>query len=81
MTIHFSRKPIAVLSEGTPKMGSGLICRLVGARNDPSKERIRKWLISIDDARLRSGLGLTQEEIAVLREWRPTKPVSTSRSD
>ena len=31
-------------------------------RNDPGKERIRKWLIDIDDAKLQSDLGLTLEE-------------------
>jgi len=50
-------------------------------RNDPGKERIRKWLIDIDDAKLQSDLGLTLEDIAVLRGWHATKPASTSRSD
>ena len=50
-------------------------------RNDPGKERIRKWLIDIDDAKLQSDLGLTLEDIAVLREWYAPKPASTSRSD
>ena len=67
MTIQFSKQPIAVLSDGLPKMGSGLVRRLVCARDDPGKERIRMWLIDLDDARLRSGLGLTVEDIAVLR--------------
>jgi len=69
-------------------MGSGLVCRLVSAHNDPGKDRIRKWLIDIDDAKLQSGLGLTREAravhrpyIAVLRESYATKPTSTSRSD
>jgi hypothetical protein len=60
---------------------SRLVRRLVRARNDPGKERICKWLIDIDDAKLQSGLGLTLEDIAVLREWYATKPASTSRSD
>ena len=67
MTIQFSKQPIAVLSEGLPKMGSGLVCRLVCARDDPGKERIRMWLTKLDDAQLQSGLGLTVEDIAVLR--------------
>jgi hypothetical protein len=67
MTIQFSKQPIAVLSDGLPKMGSRLVCRLVCARDDPGKERIRMWLIDLDDAQLRSGLGLTVEDIAVLR--------------
>jgi hypothetical protein len=67
MTIQLSKQLIAVLSEGIPKMGSGLVRRLVCARDDPGKERIRMWLIDLDDAQLRSGLGLTVEDIAVLR--------------
>jgi hypothetical protein len=60
MTILFSRK-------GLSSTGSALVRRLVRARNDPGKERIRMWLINVDDAQLRSRLGLTQEDIAVLR--------------
>ena len=60
MTIQFSRK-------GLPSTDSALVRRLVRARNDPGKERIRMWLINVDDAQLRSRLGLTQEDIAVLR--------------
>ena len=67
MTIQFSKQPIAVLSDGLPKMGSRLVCRLVCARDDPGKERIRMWFIRLDDAQLQSGLGLTVEDIAVLR--------------
>lgn len=67
MTIQFSKQQIAVLSDGRPKMGSNLVCRLVCAREDPGKERIRMWLIDLDDAQLQSGLGLTEEDIAVLR--------------
>ena len=48
-------------------MRSGLVCRLACARGDPGKERIRKWLIDLEDAQLQSGLGLTVEDIAVLR--------------
>jgi hypothetical protein len=67
MTIQFSKQSMAVLSDGFPKMRSGLACRLVCARDDPGKERIRMWLIELDDAQLQSGLGLTLEDIAVLR--------------
>jgi hypothetical protein len=81
MTVQFSRKGQAALSASPPVTRSGLVRRLVRARNDPGKERIRKWLIDIDDAKLRSGLGLTPEDIAVLREWYATKPALTSRSD
>ena len=48
-------------------MGSALVRRLVCAWDDPGKERIRMWLIDLDDAQLQSGLGLTVEDIAVLR--------------
>ena len=67
MTIQFPKQSIAVLSDGLPKMRSGLVRRLVCARDDPGKERIRRWLIDLDDAQLQSGLGLTVEDIAVLR--------------
>jgi hypothetical protein len=67
MTIQFPKQSIAALSDGLPKVRSGLVRRLVCARDDPGKERIRKWLIDLDDAQLKSGLGLTVEDIAVLR--------------
>jgi hypothetical protein len=67
MTIQFSKQSITVLSDRLPKMGSGLVRRLVCARNDPGKARIRMWLIDLDDAQLQSRLGLTVEDIAVLR--------------
>ena len=81
MTVQFSRKAQTALSASPPVTQSGLVRRLVRARNDPGKERIRKWLIDVDDAKLQSGLGLTLEDIAVLREWYATKPASTSRYD
>ena len=68
MTVQFSRQAMAALSGNLAKTGSGLVHRLVRARNDPGKERIRKWLIDLDDAQLQSGLGLTLEDIAVLRD-------------
>jgi hypothetical protein len=81
MTVQFSRKALTAFSAGPPVTRSGLVRRLVRARNDPGKERIRKWLIGIDDAKLQSDLGLALEDIAVLREWYVTKSASTSRSD
>ena len=74
MTIQFSKQPMAVPSEGHPKLGSALVRRLVCAWDDPGKERIRMWLIDLDDAQLRSGLGLTVEDIAVLRTGTKTTP-------
>jgi hypothetical protein len=64
MTIQFSRQAIAAVS--VPTTG-GLVRRLVQARNDPGKKRIRMWLLDLDDAQLQSGLGLTPEDISVLR--------------
>ena len=76
MTIQFSKQPIAVLSDDLPKMGSGLVRRLVCARDDPGKARIRMWLIDLDNAQLQSGLGLTVEDIAVLRtDMRTASPL------
>ena len=81
MTVQFSRKVLTEFSASPLATRSGLVRRLVRARNDPGKERIRKWLIDIDDAKLQLGLGLTLEDIAVLREWYATKHAPTSRSD
>jgi|SRR5262245_30074982 len=59
MTVQFSRQAIAAFLHlrKIAKTGSCLVRRLVRAQNDPGKERIRKWLIDLDDAQLRSGLG------------------------
>ena len=46
--------------------GSGLVRRLVLAKYDPAKQRIRALLNDISDERLFS-LGLTSEDIAALR--------------
>jgi hypothetical protein len=48
------------------KARSSLVRRLVRAKDDPAKQRIRRWLSDIDDERLLS-LGLTPEDIALLR--------------
>jgi hypothetical protein len=45
---------------------SSLVRRLVQAKDDPAKQRIRRWLSDISDERLLS-LGLTPEDIALLR--------------
>jgi len=71
MTVQFSPQAIAALSASLPTPGSGLVRRLVRAQNDPGKERVRMWLLDIDDAQLQSGLGLTLEDIAVLRGGTP----------
>jgi hypothetical protein len=74
MTVQFSRQAIIALSASLPTMGSGLVRRLVRARNDPGKERVRMWLLDTDDTQLQSRLGLTLEDIAVLRAGTPRNP-------
>ena len=65
-TTELLQQGIAVRPAGRPKAGSGLVRRLVRAKDDPAKQRIRAQLSEIDDARL-SCLGLTSEDIATLR--------------
>jgi len=48
MTVQFSRQAMAALSGNLAKTGSGLVRRLVRARNDPGKERIRKKSMADD---------------------------------
>ncbi len=45
---------------------SSLVRRLVQAKDDPAKQRIREWLGLIDDERLLD-FGLTPDDIAALR--------------
>jgi hypothetical protein len=52
---------------GTSKSGSSLVRRVVQAQDDPVKQHIRAWLREIDDEQLSSSLGLTPEDIAILR--------------
>jgi hypothetical protein len=61
----------AEISATFARAGSTLVRRLVRARNDPGKERIHGWLIDLDDAQLQSRLGLTLEDIALLRGGGP----------
>jgi hypothetical protein len=62
------------------KAQSSLVRRLVQARDDPAKRRMRHWLSDINDERLLA-FGLTQEDIALLhRVPRRKRPGSTSRS-
>jgi hypothetical protein len=49
-----------------PKARSGLVRRLIAAREDVAKQRVRAWLAAIDDERLLR-FGLTPEDIIVLR--------------
>jgi hypothetical protein len=66
MTIQFSRQDIIARPAERLKVRSSLVRRLVQAQDDPAKQRIRMWLKALDDEKL-SGLGLTQEDIVVLR--------------
>ena len=65
-TTDHLQQDIAVRPAGRAIAGSGLVRRLVRAKDDPAKQRIRVQLGEIDDERL-FGLGLTSEDIAALR--------------
>jgi hypothetical protein len=73
MTIQFPRKGVA--ASRLLKSGSSLVRRVVQAQDDPAKQRIRAWLRGLDNEQL-SSLGLTSEDIAVLRG---TQTLSSSR--
>jgi hypothetical protein len=60
------RQGIAARPAGRAFAGSSLVRRLVLAKADPAKQRIRAGLSEIDDARLLD-LGFTSEDIAALR--------------
>jgi hypothetical protein len=63
---------MAVRPARSLKARSSLVRRLAQAQDDPAKQRIRAWLREIDDEQLSSSLGLTPEDIAILRstDWR-----------
>ena len=67
MTIQFSRQDITARPVERLKGQSSLVRRLVQAQDDPAKQRIRVWLKDLDDEKL-SGIGLTPEDIVVLRD-------------
>jgi hypothetical protein len=73
MTIQFPRKGVA--AGRLLKSGSSLVRRVVQVQDDPAKQRIRAWLRALDNEQL-SSLGLTSEDIAVLRG---TQTLSSSR--
>ncbi len=70
MTLQFSQQRVAALPLNMRTGTSGLVRRLVHARNDPAKARILTWLLNIDDERLLS-FGLLPREIATLRHQIP----------
>jgi hypothetical protein len=61
-----SHRSIAKPPAGCRTARSSLVRRLVQARDDPAKQRIRRWLGDINDERL-AGFGLTPEDIVLLR--------------
>jgi uncharacterized protein YjiS (DUF1127 family) len=63
---HYSRQGMAARPARALKARSNLVRRLIQARDDPGKQRIRAWLRELDDEQL-AGLGLTPEDILVLR--------------
>ena len=69
---------IAFLPQDPAKARSSLVRRLVAARNDPAKQRIRAWLANLGDEQL-SGLGLTPRDIVILRGTQ--RPPESSPAD
>jgi hypothetical protein len=66
MTYQFSQQGMAALPASFGRPQSSLVRRLIEARNDPVKARVRAWLMELADDRL-AGFGLTPEDIALLR--------------
>jgi hypothetical protein len=63
---HGSQQSIPARPVGHEKSRSALVRRLVSARHDPAKRRIRHLLSDISDDRLLS-FGLTAQDIVLLR--------------
>ena len=66
MNMQFLRRDMTARSAVHLKARSSLVRRLIQARDDPGKDRIRGWLRNLSHEQL-SGLGLTFEDITVLR--------------
>jgi hypothetical protein len=66
VNMHFFWRGITARPTKDLKIRSSLVRRLVQARDDPAKHRIRAWLCDLNDGQL-SSFGLTSEDIAVLR--------------
>jgi hypothetical protein len=77
MNMHILRRGLIARPAQHRNVASSLVRRLVQAQDDPAKHRIHGWLRDLDDAQL-SSLGLTSEDIAVLRD---TQSTSSSRRD
>jgi hypothetical protein len=65
-TTELLQQGFTTRSLGRPKAGSSLVRRLVQAKDDPAKQRVRAQLSAVDDERLFC-LGFTSEDIAALR--------------
>jgi hypothetical protein len=65
MTAQLSRPNVGA-TQLVPR--SALVRRLLQAGNDPAKQRLRSWLVAIDDGRLHE-FGLTREDIVILRAF------------
>ena len=68
MSIQFSRQGMAALPVSFARPRSSFVRRLLRARDDAAKQRVRAWLTDLDDERLLA-FGLAPEDIALLREF------------
>ena len=66
MSVQFSRQGMAALPANFARPRSSFVRRLLRAREDAVKQRVRTWLMGLDDERL-LGFGLAPEDIALLR--------------
>jgi hypothetical protein len=66
MAMESPQQRIAKVPARCQRARSNLVRRLVQAKDDPAKQRMRRWLSDVDDERLLS-FGLTPEDIALLR--------------
>lgn len=78
LATHFSTEGPADALVGSSKVKSSLVRRLVAAQNDPTKRRIREWHTELEDERL-SALGLTSEDITILRGTQSRQAISDRR--
>jgi hypothetical protein len=77
MAIEGPQQSIAKRPTRCRKTCSILVRRLVQARDDSAKQRMRRWLSDINDERLLS-FGLTPEDIALLRSCAARAVLATS---
>jgi hypothetical protein len=67
VSVQFSQHGMSALPANFAKPRSSFLQTLLRARDDDAaKQRIRKWLMALDDQQL-SRLGLPPEDIALLR--------------